>query len=412
MFTPRRITLLGTAGLAALVLLITLITSVFAQGTTTPTPATSQRMMPMGTPGAHMRGTGTVTATMPMSGTTPGIHGMAAMTSTMPMNAMGGMCDMMKTMMPGMMGNAGTMTSTMPMTATGGMCDMMQTMMKNMMPGMMASAMSGQGMMSAGQSGMPGMMGGKGMMPGSMMGRGSMPDMMPGGMMAQGGMPGMMDVQGMVPGGMMRRGGMPGMMGGNMTGMMGGDDGEPGVDPGPAPKRLAAAEVAKAVDAYLAQNYNNPDLEVVELMEFEKNFYAQVAEKSTEINAFELLIDLYSGGVMPEYGPNMMWNTKYGHMDGMGGMMAQGWAGEDFGQPTADMPVGLEQARKNAQAYLDYRKSGLTIEEDTDVFYGYYTVHALDKDGKTAGMLSVNGYTGRVWYHTWHGKFVGMADGM
>jgi hypothetical protein len=411
MFTSKRITLLGTAGLAALVLLLTLITGVFAQGTTTPTPATPRRMMPMGTPGTHMRSAGTITGTMPMSGTMPGIHGMAAMTSTMPMNAMGGMCDMMQTMMKGMMGSAGAMTSTMPMTGTGEMCGMMQTMMKNMMPGMMASMMSGQGMMSAGQRGMPGMMGmmgGNGGMPGMMDPQG----MMPGKMMGQGGMPGMLDGQGMMPGGMMRRGGMPGMMGGGMMGMMGADDGEPGVDPGPAPKRLTAAEVAKAVDVYLAQNYSNPDLEVVELMEFEKNFYAQVAEKSTEINAFELLIDPYTGVVWPEYGPNMMWNTKYGHMDGMGGMMAQGWAAEAFGQPTADMPVGLEQARKNAQAYLDYRKSGLTIEEDTDVFYGYYTVHTLDKDGNTVGMLSVNGYTGRVWYHTWHGKFVGMVDGM
>ena len=205
-------------------------------------------------------------------------------------------------------------------------------------------------------------------------------------------------------------GGGQGMMGGGMMEMMGADDGEPGVDPGPAPKRLTAAEVAKAVDAYLAQNYNNPDLEVVELMEFEKNFYAQVAEKSTEINAFELLIDPYTGAVWPEYGPNMMWNTKYGHMSGMGGMMMQGWGGKGIGEPTADMPVNLDQARKNAQAYLDARKSGLTIEEDTDIFYGYYTVHTLDKDGNTVGMLSVNGYTGRVWYHTWHGKFIGMAE--
>ena len=28
----------------------------------------------------------------------------------------------------------------------------------------------------------------------------------------------------------------------------------------------------------------------------------------------ELLIDLYTGNAWPEYGPNMMWNTKYGHM--------------------------------------------------------------------------------------------------
>ncbi len=150
------------------------------------------------------------------------------------------------------------------------------------------------------------------------------------------------------------------MMGGGMLGgengicpVRGGDDGEPGVAPGPAPERLTDAEVAKAVDGYLAQNYNNPGLEVVELMAFEQNFYAQVAEKSTAVNAFELLIDPYTGVVWPEYGPNMMWNTKYGHMNGMGGMMMQGWGGKGIGEPTADMPINLDQARKNAQAYLD-----------------------------------------------------------
>ena len=219
---------------------------------------------------------------------------------------------------------------------------------------------------------------------------------------------------GMMAGGMMRMMRGQGMMGGEngTCPMLGGDDGEPGVAPGPAPERLTDAEVQKAVNDYVVRNYNNADLQVVELMAFEKNFYAQVGEKSTKVNAFELLIDPYTGVVWPEYGPNMMWNTKYGHMNGMGGMMGQGWGGEGIGQPTADMPVKLDQARENAQAYLDARKSGLTIEEDTDVFYGYYTVHTLDKDGNTVGMLSVNGYTGRVWYHNWHGKFIGMVGGM
>ena len=95
-----------------------------------------------------------------------------------------------------------------------------------------------------------------------------------------------------------------------------------------------------------------------------------------------------------------------GMMSGMGGMMMQVWGGKSIGEPTADMPVNLYQARKNAQAYLDARKSGLTIEEDTDVFYGYYTVHTVDKDGNTVGMLSVNGYTGQVWNHIWQGTFI------
>jgi len=35
----------------------------------------------------------------------------------------------------------------------------------------------------------------------------------------------------------------------------------------------------------------------------------------------------------------------------------------------------------------------------------YYTIH-VTKDGKIAGMLSVNGYDGTVWYHNWHGAYI------
>jgi len=30
----------------------------------------------------------------------------------------------------------------------------------------------------------------------------------------------------------------------------------------------------------------------------------------------------------------------------------------------------------------------------------------FEKDGKVAGMLSVNGYSGQVFLHTWHGTFI------
>jgi hypothetical protein len=32
------------------------------------------------------------------------------------------------------------------------------------------------------------------------------------------------------------------------------------------------------------------------------------------------------------------------------------------------------------------------------------------KDDQVYGMLSVNGYTGDVWYHTWHGDFIDMTE--
>ena len=53
-------------------------------------------------------------------------------------------------------------------------------------------------------------------------------------------------------------------------------------------------------------------------------------------------------------------------------------------------------------------RPGLTVG-NADTFYGYYTLHTL-KSGQVEGMLSVNGYSGAVWYHSWHGAFIGMKE--
>jgi len=207
-----------------------------------------------------------------------------------------------------------------------------------------------------------------------------------------------------------------GMMGNDGSGMMGNDGSGMMGGWGPMSRgkangqRLTADQVQKRVTEYLGSYDNSADLKLAEVMEFQDNFYAKIQEKSTGINAFELLIDPYSGNVWPEFGPNMMWNTKYGMMaQGGWGMMRDMMRGFDWNGPTssqsADMTVTPEQAVKYAQDYLDKEKNGLTAEEEPNAFYGYYTIDTLDKDGKPAGMLSVNGYTGRVWYHTWHGQF-------
>ena len=38
--------------------------------------------------------------------------------------------------------------------------------------------------------------------------------------------------------------------------------------------------------------------------------------------------------------------------------------------------------------------------------YRVFLHRGNEKDGKVAGMLSVNGYSGQVFLHTWHGAFV------
>jgi hypothetical protein len=161
-----------------------------------------------------------------------------------------------------------------------------------------------------------------------------------------------------------------------------------------------AAQLNITTAASIAQNYlistGNTNLEVSEVEEYTLNFYVIVKEKDTGIGAFELLVDKYTGAISPEMGPNMMWNTKYGMHSGM-----MSWF---TGNPATPMTVTAEQAETNAQQWLNVNLPGTTVGE-AEPFYGYYHVMVLSA-GKGYGMLSVNGYTGQVWYHTWHGAFI------
>ena len=151
---------------------------------------------------------------------------------------------------------------------------------------------------------------------------------------------------------------------------------------------LVNLEQAKDITKKYLSAQNAPDLELGDLEEWEFNFYAEYKEKSTGTKAFQVVIDKYSGIISPEMGPTMMWNTKYG----MVGLQA------------GTMTVTKEQAKGFAQQFLDSRVPG-TKAEDSGVFYGYYHFD-VKKDNKMYGMLDVNGYSGQVWYHTWHGNFI------
>jgi hypothetical protein len=173
-----------------------------------------------------------------------------------------------------------------------------------------------------------------------------------------------------------------------------------------APANAQPISFDKAVEGvqnYL-KAYNNPNLALAEVMEFDNNFYAVVTDKSTGAGAFELLVNRYTGFVSPEPGPNMMWNTQYGHMAGFGGMMG-GRFGRFGSQQQGPVTVTVAQARTAAQQWLDANQSGAVLADDEIQFPGYYSMDFL-VDGEVAGMLSVNGYTGQVWYHTWHGNFI------
>ncbi len=193
--------------------------------------------------------------------------------------------------------------------------------------------------------------------------------------------------------------GRAGMMGGG--GMMGFGYGfGAGVQQNVQP--LSIQQATSAVNSYLAQ-LGNPDLVLAHVMIFSNNAYARIEEKSTGIGAFELLVNPVTLAVTPEPGPNMMWNTKYSPMYNVMGWRMGGSATEG---PSAVMPVSASDALKNAQSYLDQVLPGTQVAGDEIAhFYGYYTIDFM-RDDKTVGMLSVNGYSGQVFLHTWHGTFI------
>ncbi len=176
---------------------------------------------------------------------------------------------------------------------------------------------------------------------------------------------------------------------------------------------------AKARAGRFAERLN---LRVDEVLQFGRNYYAKLVDRAGA-GATEALVDPKSGVVSLEYGPAMMWNTRYGmasgrwsdvHGRGMmgryGGTMMSG--GGMMGTDTTTTPpptsVSLDEARTLAQDWLDANQRGVQVESGGDAFPGYFTFETL-RDGHIEGMISVRQSTGAVWPHWWHGAFVAEA---
>lgn len=138
---------------------------------------------------------------------------------------------------------------------------------------------------------------------------------------------------------------------------------------------------------------NRLDLRVGEVMQFSKNFYAELKTPSGTL-ATEILVDPADGDTGIEYGPAMMWNTDYGM--------------HPRGQSQTQTRISPDQAQDRAQQWLSDQGSKLTADE-AEAFPGYCTLHTL-RSGKINGMLSVNASTGAVWDHTWHGTYIATSE--
>jgi len=194
-------------------------------------------------------------------------------------------------------------------------------------------------------------------------------------------------------------------------------NGDPNIEPVPFNKAEAA------IEAYL-DNFENKALEINEIIVFDNQTYARIIEKDTGIGAFELIVDPSTLFVYHVQGPNILWNLKYGSLRSSGigeGVIIDGVLSavsyQDIGGYTTnnlyvngiDMPVDTNEAIMIAKEFVAGIGDGLYVEENPKRFYGYYTLHTL-KDEILFGLLSVNGYTGQVFIHTWHGDFIGIQE--
>jgi hypothetical protein len=163
----------------------------------------------------------------------------------------------------------------------------------------------------------------------------------------------------------------------------------------------------EAID--LARKYvaarKETNLALDEIEEWEFSFYVVVKETDSSNKAFQLVVDKWTGGVMPEPGPNMMWNAKY-----FGGGIMRGETMAGFSRPGTGMTVTPDAAATAANQFLSQRFAParrLAVATSPDTFQGFYCFDVNDvATGKKYGMLSVNGTTGQVWYHTWHGNYI------
>ena len=201
------------------------------------------------------------------------------------------------------------------------------------------------------------------------------------------------------------------------------------------PAQPTAVHTLSAARSEAQQFADRLGLRVDEVMQFKRNFYAKLVDAQGN-GATEVLVDPSTGVVSIEYGPAMMWNTRYGMgraagsmmgsygrgmmrgyggmMGGSGGMMGgsgygRGMIGGDgtagTGTTLSTTSVSLADAHTLAQRWLDQNEPGVTVETGGDAFPGYYTLETL-KGGRISGMVSVNASTGAVWPHWWHGAFI------
>lgn len=149
-------------------------------------------------------------------------------------------------------------------------------------------------------------------------------------------------------------------------------------------------QVPTIVNGFLAR-FTGGSYQISRILQFANNYYVQVTDSSKKAPAFELVVNANGGAVHPTP-VTMQWNTSYGRAQ----YSLQGNVGQ--------MSVTSSQAAQNAKDYVTKVSSNASVSSPVQ-YSGYYSFIVSD-NGKTVGVLSVNGYNGQVWYQNWNGAFV------
>ena len=155
---------------------------------------------------------------------------------------------------------------------------------------------------------------------------------------------------------------------------------------------VGTSDQAVAITKAYTQKLNQ-DVVVAELHEYSNGYEVELKEGKTGAKAYEVMVYKNGGQIIAEMGPNIMWNTKYGPMNGGN---------------TGTVTVSEEQATKSAQEFVTKMGQGYSIGKP-ELAPGYYEF-MVQKDGKNYAELDVNGYTGQVWFENWQGPIIKTID--
>jgi hypothetical protein len=156
---------------------------------------------------------------------------------------------------------------------------------------------------------------------------------------------------------------------------------QPGGQPSFRTRNMAPLTMDQAIaEAEAYRQKNGTDWKIAKVLEFQNGFDVIFVEAGTGRGAAQLILP--KTGRMMQMVPALRWNLKYGPAGD-----AKSSASE-----AADNTVLLDDARAAALAFLVKNQPSATVNDGGYSFYGYY-LFEYSVDGKTAGMVLVNGLT-------------------